>query len=260
MASPLPLFDTPSGSTPIDLRSVVHRILETNRLACEYQPIVRLSDRQTWAYEALARFQLDGRTVAPDRVFAALHDDRTLFFMLESRTKRFQMQHRPPNTKLFVNIDPLVCELDYHLEHWLGAFGAQEDLVVEIIENTGVSSVAAVRAFTERVSAVGVDIALDDVGGSGSLFSFELLEDCHVLKLDRRWLARVTRDPAYGQLVQGLLSFARSRGICSVLEGIETKDDLRCAEELGVDHVQGFLFRDAFISVRDTARIWQDPA
>jgi len=256
MASPLSVSDLPQGSkAPAETKADVFRILETSRLACEYQPIIRASNLEIWGYEALARFTLDGRSVPPDRVFEALHTDRTLFFMLESRTKRFQIKHRPKGTRLFVNIDPHVCELDYQLEHWLSAFSDQDDIVVEIIENTGVSNVDAVRHFTERVTDAGVQVALDDVGGHNSLFSFELLEHCHVIKLDRRWLARFERDPAYGQLVQGLLAFAKARGIASVLEGVETSEHLARAQALGVDFVQGFLFRDAFANVQDTARM-----
>lgn len=256
MASPLPLSDlAPDATAPADLKADVYRILETNRLACEYQPIVDVRDRSVWAYEALARFSLDGRAVAPDRVFEALRADRTLFFMLESRTKRFQMQHRPRDARLFVNVDPHVCELDYQLEHWLSAFADEPDLVVEIIENTGVTNVQAVRHFTDRLASAGVDVALDDVGGHDSLFSFELLEHCHVLKLDRRWLACCAQDPAYRRVVLGLLGFAHARGIASVLEGVETEADLSLAEELGVDYVQGFLFRGDFVTVQDTARI-----
>ncbi len=250
MASSVLLQDPPAAP---GLRADVLRLIEHNRLACEYQPIVRVANQELWAYEALARFSINDTPVAPNLVFDALHTDRTRFFMLESRSKRFQLQHRPAGARLFVNLDPHVCEVDYHLEHWLGTFAAQDELVVEIIENTSESNLDAVRGFTEQLRAAGIDVALDDVGGHRNFFSFDLLDHCQVIKLDRHWLLRFEQDAAYIELVAGMLAFARSRGIHSVLEGVETQEDLRCAESLGVDFVQGFLFREHFQLVQDTA-------
>lgn len=31
-----------------------------------------------------------------------------------------------------------------------------------------------------------------------------------------------------------------------ILEGVETKEDLELAQQIGVDYVQGFLFKDKF--------------
>ncbi len=252
MASPVCESDRGClAEPPLPMKAEVLRILEANQLACEYQPIVRVSDQEIWAYEALARFRLDEDLIAPNLVFDALHSDRTRFFMLESRSKRFQLRHRPKGARLFVNLDPKVVEIDHHLEHWLGIFGSQQDLVVEILENTSAENLDSVRSFADRLHATGVDVALDDVGGHENFFSFELLEHCQILKLDRYWLSRFERDPAYIDLIKGMLSFARSRGIHSVLEGVETASHLECAKTLGIDFVQGFLYRDAFINVRE---------
>ncbi|MCB9646234.1 MAG: EAL domain-containing protein [Deltaproteobacteria bacterium] len=252
MASTSPILGArPNGVAPA--KADVVRIIESNRLACEYQPIVEIETGEIWAYEALSRFHIDGELVAPNLVFEALQTDQTLFFMLESRAKRFQLQHRPEG-RLFVNVDPSACLEDYQLEHWLGTLPNHPDVVVEIVENTTVQRLDAVRAFTRQLADAGVRVALDDVGGRHSLFSFELLEHCHVVKLDRHWLSRVERDPAYERLVSGILAFTRDRGIHAVLEGVETEADLEVARRLGVDLVQGFLYRDEFITVRDSQR------
>ena len=51
-------------------------------------------------------------------------------------------------------------------------------------------------------------------------------------------------------MLQLLLSFARAEGKQTILEGVETSADLARARELGVDMVQGYLFREAFINQR----------
>ncbi|MBK6684270.1 MAG: EAL domain-containing protein [Deltaproteobacteria bacterium] len=252
MARPAPETENRgAAATDLPLTAKIVKALEANRFACEYQPIVRADTEEVWAYEALARFSFDGEVVPPNRVFGALRQDPTLFFMLEARVKTFQLTHRPRGVRLFVNLDPQVCEEAYQLDHWLESLRGHENLVVEIIENTSVTNQENIRRFMQRLSDVGVDAALDDIGGSQNLFSFDLLDHCHYLKLDRRWFDRLAEHPSYRALLAGLIEFARARGIHTVLEGIESRRDLSFARSLGVDFIQGFLFRDAFVTVKD---------
>lgn len=219
----------------------------TGELACEYQPIITAHEEQVWGYEALTRFYVGNRSYAPDTVFRALHQERERFFELESRAKRFQLEHRPKNTRLFVNLDPDVCEQPHEVSHWVHELAGADDVTVEIIENTTVTNLDNIRRFTRTLNKSGVHVALDDIGGTKNLFSFDLLEDVDYLKLDRRWFVRLDSDPSYRALIEGLVAFSRARGIKTVLEGVETRRHLSVARSLNVDLVQGFLFRDGFI-------------
>ena len=70
-----------------------------------------------------------------------------------------------------------------------------------------------------------------------------------MLKLDASWLHRASdaRDRA---ILDALLAVARRLEMRSVLEGVETASQLALARCLGVDAVQGFLFRGRFRSRR----------
>lgn len=244
----MPLTAVPRRETPDPSAADVIAQIEASPLACEYQPIVSAKDESIWAYEALARFSVGTASFAPDEVFNALHQERARFLDLETRAKRFQLKNRPVGRRLFVNLDPDVCEGAAALDHWISELGGADDLVVEIIENTSVTNLDNIQRFTRTLDGTGVDVALDDIGGSKNLFSFDLLEDIRYLKLDRRWFVRLERQPAYRALIKGLIDFAIERGVLTVLEGVETRRQLSIAKSLGVDFVQGFLFRDAFVS------------
>ena len=62
MASTSPILGArPNGVAPA--KADVVRIIESNRLACEYQPIVEIETGEIWAYEALSRFHIDGELI-----------------------------------------------------------------------------------------------------------------------------------------------------------------------------------------------------
>jgi EAL domain-containing protein (putative c-di-GMP-specific phosphodiesterase class I) len=237
---------TPEPRSPSTLAGHVVQYLQANRFACEYQPVVCTQTEAVCGYEAVSRFCLDGRLVAPDAVFNSLQGDRALFFALESRMKIFQLIHRPARGKLFLNLDPLMCQEAEQVAFWLRLLQTNPGIVVEVIERTNASHVAGVQIFMKEMKNAGIDVALDDIGGPRSMLSFDLLDSCTFMKLDRRWFELLRRETAYFELLKGLLSFAKARNISTVLEGIETPHDFDLARDLNVDFVQGFLFESEF--------------
>lgn len=234
------------------LKAAILRHVETHRFSCEYQPLIRVSDGSIAGYEALSRFELEGDMVSPSLVFSALHGDPTLFFMLEARSKAFQIQNRPSEEELFINLDPHVCEEAWQVDHWAHSLANHPKLVVEVLERTTASNLQAVKRLVAKLGAVGLRLALDDVGGTHNLFSFDLLEQVQVIKLDGGWFQRLEQ-PGFHVLLRGLLGFAKEQGIESVMEGVETAEHLSLAQSLGVQLVQGFLFREQFKSVEGPA-------
>lgn len=237
-------WPTPALGVGRPLKARVLQLIDEQRLRCEYHPIVDVATEAPIAYEALARFDLDGEEVAPDLVFAALNHDHTLLFMLESKIKEVQIANRPVEGELFVNLDPHACVEPYQVEHWVDTFQGQPDLVVELIENTTSANLTRVQSFLHELRRVDIRYALDDVGGPRSMFCFDLLEDCHFMKLDRRWFWSIGADRAYLVLLRGLVDFARAKGIEVIIEGVESPQHLEVARQLGIHRAQGALFSE----------------
>jgi len=223
------------------------------RFGTEYQPVVDLQTGATLGHEALARFfDSAGDAVAPGNVFARLHDEPSLLLYVEAETKRFQIEHAPDGP-LYLNIDPdsfqaaarsgsgntLLDVLSVHSPH----------IVVEIIETMSWSDARLGHELVRALRARSIGVALDDVGAPDALLSLEALREADVVKLDRSWLRRAG-DPRDRAILEALLALTRRLGTRTILEGIETPADLDLAMTLGVDAVQGFLFRPQFQSRR----------
>jgi len=237
-------WSTPPTGVNLPLKARVLQLIDEQRLRCEYHALVDVRTEATFGFEALARFDLDGEEVAPNLVFAALNHDHTLLFMLESKIKEVQIQHRPPQGHLFLNLDPHACVEPYQVRHWISSLRRHPDVVVEIIENTTTSNLSMVQSFLHELRRADIRCALDDVGGPRSMFCFDLLDDCHFIKLDRRWFFRIEEDRAYLVLLRGLVDFAIAKGIGCIIEGVETRRHLEVARHLGIHLAQGTLFSD----------------
>lgn len=221
-------------------------------LTTEYQPIIEVRSRAVVAHEALARFMAPGgRAVPPGSVFAALHADRRLLFELELHMKRLQIQNAP-GPRVFVNLDPDGYAAgdgptgNPMLE--LLSADAPVDVVVEVIENMQLRDAESSNRMIKALADRGVAVALDDIGAEDALLSIDALFSAGIVKLDRSVLRRLG-ERRRRAVYEGFVKMASAAGLRTVLEGVETEADLAEAKRLGVDLVQGFLFRPAFHSI-----------
>jgi EAL domain-containing protein (putative c-di-GMP-specific phosphodiesterase class I) len=221
-------------------------ILDQGRFWTEYQAIVQARDARTVAYEALARFlRKDGRLVAPSRLFKVLHADPALLLRAELTLKLHQVEHAPRHP-LFVNIDPdsWVRAGDRNCNPFLALLtSSPRRVVVEVTEAMALSDAARAREMIEALRGRRLPIALDDVGATNALLTFDALADAEVLKFDRTLVPRL-KSARVRALVKALTQMARQTGAHTVLEGVETTADFVLARDLGFELVQGFLFRD----------------
>jgi len=236
---------------PLRIDDELLEVLESGRFGVQYEPIVDIATGETIAYEALARFHgADGRTFSPAKVFAWLHGAPSLLVETELALKRLQLE-RAPNHTLFVNLDPD----SYHGAPGAGAAllrllgQARVDVVVEAIENIDAASAERNRHMVAGLRGAGIPFALDDVGAANGLVSFDMLAFADYLKLDRS-LVRAPREPRRLAVAEALVAMTARTGARAVMEGIETKDDLELARDLGIGLVQGYLYRDRFIRVK----------
>lgn len=227
----------------------LERIYWEGRFATEYQPIVSILEKETVAYEALARFYTKNGKITPDRAFQILHNDPSFFFDFEKKLKCFQIENRPEGYPLFLNMDAHVFSKEMHADHWEGLLSCHKDIVCELIENTDFASVEDSKFCMNHLKEMNIPFALDDIGGKNNLFCFEFLEGASYLKFDRHWLFLLRTDKNYAEILKGFLTFAKMKNIKCILEGIETPADLEIATVTGFDLGQGFLFKYGTLQV-----------
>lgn len=233
----------------MSLINALAAISETGNFHTEYQPILSLDTGKIFAYEALARFYIEGERISPEFAFQELHNWPDLFFEFEKNLKRFQVANKPRGKKLFLNIDPHVCKDQTQASYWTEFLSNQKNVVCEIIENTDSTRIADTRFCLNAFKEADIRIALDDVGGKQNLFCFDFLEYSNFIKFDKHWLTLFKTKESYKNIAWGLLDFARESNIQCILEGIETQEDLLIAAEMRFPLVQGFLFQSRNVSV-----------
>ncbi|HZH05268.1 MAG TPA: EAL domain-containing protein [Lautropia sp.] len=99
-----------------------------------------------------------------------------------------------------------------------------------------------IQARLHELKALGLVIALDDFGtGYSSLACLHLLP-VDVVKIDRSFVTQAETSAHHQVLIEATVKVARSLGMQTVAEGIETVGQARVLADLRCDKGQGYLF------------------
>lgn len=231
---------------------VVLDLLQNKRYGVEYQPIVCVDTGEVVAYEALSRFYTPtGDSIRPDLVYASLHHNLLSLYQVEFEQKKIQLEYAPQGKKIFVNLDqdaffasgvtgienPFVQLINAHKNN---------QVIVELIENSELNDALMSLSMIETLAAYNIGTAIDDLCNPKSMISVSVMQLVDVIKLDKH-VVKKADDERFMLFTQKMIEFGRQTNKKIVLEGIETKEDLLFARSLGVDYVQGFLFKSEFI-------------
>ena len=236
--------------TEADLR----RALERGEFFLLYQPIISTSKYTLVGFESLVRWNHPTRgLVHPDK-FIALAEETgliipmSLWILQEACTQLQKWRKSLPNAPLTVSVN-ISCK---HFQ--------QPDLVeqvAQVLTETGLDPSAlkleitesAVMENTERTAeklkglrALGVELSLDDFGTGYSSLSYLHRFPLDTLKIDRTFVSRLEEKGEHHEIVRTIISLAKSLGMKTIAEGVETEKQLLRLQSLGCDSAQGFFF------------------
>ena len=228
----------------------LRQALDHARLTMAYQPVFALSSGALVGFEALVRWEHDGRPVAPD-TFVPLAEDTGLIsllgdFVLMSAADFLSELHDigAGGLSVSVNVSPVQLGesglLDRVAAVAEGLHGRPDRLVLEITETALLGDPEAARQHLEALRALGIRIVLDDFGTGYS--SLSTLRDFPLdgFKIDRAFVRELTTNARDRSIVTAMATMGHALGMFIVAEGAETADDVAAVRVLGCDSVQGY--------------------
>jgi len=233
------------------VEQTLHRALAHGELTLHFQPIVELENGRVTGCEALVRWQDPVRGLIPPNEFIPVAEETGLVvdigaFVLDAAVGMAAEWHRRYGTTISVNVavrqlvDVRFPEL---VAETLERHGLPpEVLCLELTETGDSEAWDAVAATLQRLSDMGVRIAIDDLGTGYA--TLERLRDLpvDVVKLDASHVGRLGRDPVDTAIVRALADLAGALDVALVAEGVETEETHAELRALGCTLGQGYLF------------------
>ena len=84
----------------------------------KYEVILDKNNLEIYGYEALSRFDIKNEIISTEEIFRKLHHNNNLFFELEKRNKKLQLDNFLLDYKLFLNFDADIVKDEIQQEYW----------------------------------------------------------------------------------------------------------------------------------------------
>ncbi len=219
--------------------------LDEGYLIPAFQPIYDLERGQVIAVEVLARMQIDGAIIhAKD--FITIAEELGLTRELDLLIIRRALELAPRGQTLFLNVDissfnnrEFVEELKDLL---IPARAAGREITIEITERETVQITDALLNDIEDLRAFGCKLALDDFGAGYSTYQFLNQFRPDYLKIEGSFVRDMLHDEAAHKIVTHIHGLARSFGMETIAECVESEAVSRRLREIGVRNVQGRFY------------------
>jgi len=227
-------------------------IKKDGQIFLEFQPQVDCTTGRVFGAEALLRWQhpVLGRVAPP--IVVALADDIGQIDQLGLRILSLACHQRaawrdvlPDDFVVAVNLSPrqlLNSAFHRNVIDILQREGLSPTLLeLEITESTMLLPDVNAIDNLKRLRDAGVKVALDDFGmGHTSLHYLRELP-LDTVKIDRS-LADVSAGSVNEHIVRSIASLSRTLNLSTVVEGVETEQQLARLSALGCDRFQGYFF------------------
>ncbi|EHP40793.1 PAS/PAC sensor(s)-containing diguanylate cyclase/phosphodiesterase [Cupriavidus basilensis OR16] len=236
----------------LQLRADLHAAMADDQLVLHFQPQWSLQDGRLAGAEALLRWQHPTRGLLPPASFLDVLLESPLepavgLWVMRAVCRQIAAWRRAglPVPRISLNLSARQLVMP-------GLAGLLADLArehevpcglldVEVTENTLMTDLDSAAAALDELKRCGISASLDDFGSGYSSLAYLTRLPVATLKIDKSFVAVLGSAPEALAVIRGVIALARSLGMRTLAEGVETRDQQRLLAGEGCDAVQGYL-------------------
>ncbi|VDG99523.1 Cyclic di-GMP phosphodiesterase Gmr [Lysinibacillus sphaericus] len=219
-----------------------------------YQPIFSFQDDRFVSFESLLRWDsAEFGMVSPLEFIPLLEESGMILevgdWIIQEAALQVRKWRSEGFPELYVTVNVSVKQLldesfisrvqDILLE----TKASPDSLVFEITESVVVEDSEKALQTVTKLNDLGISTALDDFGTGYSSLAILGLLPFQYLKVDRSFLDDLdSADSQAASVLRGIVSIASGLGQVTIMEGVETKEQLDVLKEIGADRIQGYYF------------------
>ncbi|WP_153730609.1 bifunctional diguanylate cyclase/phosphodiesterase [Sporosarcina obsidiansis] len=233
--------------------------LERQEFYMVYQPIYSIEDNRIVGFEALIRWKLpELGEVGPGQFISHLEEDEAIVdtgrWIMNSVARQANEWSQAGYEDFTISVNVSVMQLHHDcflhdVYSMLEETGVDPSLLIfEVTESVIVEKVDSVIYILRTLNELGIQTAIDDFGtGYSSLSSLTTLP-FQYLKVDRAFIQDVERrEPGAEAILKGIIDIAKALDQTTVLEGVETLEQMRLLQTFGAQRIQGYFISKPLI-------------
>lgn len=224
--------------------------IAAGELQAYYQPQYNAKKGVIGGAEALVRWiKPDGTVIGPDEFIPDLEKRGKVamvdWFVAEETCKTLKLL-KDKAVRISVNFGREHAKdknFIQKLDMLMNKYGVDKNLFgIEITESDVAAEREEVIAWVHEIEAAGYMVSIDDFGSGLSSMSFVKDVPARILKIDRSFLNDNCQTEKGRMALESVFYFAHRLKLVTVVEGVETEEQLQFINTCDCDYIQGFIF------------------
>lgn len=236
----------------LTLEGQLSHAVERGELELYYQPQLRLAGNALIGFEALVRWNHQGRLVSPADFIPVAEESGLIVpmgaWILEEACRQAKLWNADGaadrtvavniSARQFIHPEFLSMVKDT-LQH-TGVNPAHIEL--EITESMIIQDAERAVALLAELRSLGLKLSIDDFGTGYSSLSYLKRFPIHKLKVDQSFIRHLKPDSEDAVIVQAIIGLGRNLGLVVIAEGVETSEQLESLRGWLCDEIQGYYY------------------
>ena len=241
------------SSRNLQLVNALRHAVELGQLTLHYQPQISMEDGSVVGAEALLRWQHpELGSISPAEFIPVAEESRLILPIGEwvlrqavQQAKRWMTAGQLPMV-MAVNLSavqfrhPDLPDLITRLLNEVGL--PPEYLELELTEGVAMHDPQAAISIMNKLHELGIRMSIDDFGTGYSSLSYLKKFQIYKLKIDQSFVRDISTDIEDKAIVSAVINMAKSLGLKTIAEGVETEGQLAFLRENGCEEVQGYYY------------------
>ncbi|HYD78565.1 MAG TPA: EAL domain-containing protein [Paucimonas sp.] len=235
------------------LENELQMALRARQFELHYQPRVDLQSGRIVSAEALIRWRHPKRGLLQSADFIPLAEETGLIVPIGSwvidavcAQQAAWLARQVDIVPVSINLSAAQCRKGRILQTIHDAASAHclnaKHIEFELTETVVMEDPDEAAHYLHALKRSGARLSLDDFGTGYSSLAYLKRFPFDFVKIDRGFIAEVTRSPEDAAIATAVIAMAHSLKLRVVAEGVETEGQLRFLRRLRCDEIQGFLF------------------
>ncbi len=230
------------------LETGMRRGLAEGQFTLVFQPLFSLIENRVCGFEALLRWSHPERGLVMPEEAIPIAEETGLIVALGEWVLReacLVAAAWPESVRVAVNLSPVQFRGPNLTQHVIAALAAAnlvpDRLELEVTESVLLAENESTLKTLHQIRRLGVRISMDDFGTGYSSLSYLRSFPFDKIKIDQSFVHDLSSRADNLAIIAAVIGLARSLGMTTTVEGIETEDQLELVREQGCTEVQGFL-------------------
>lgn len=231
------------------IESIMKEALEKGEFKVYYQPKIYAKNEKIYGAEALVRWYRGGKIISPSTFIPLFEKNKFIIkldiYMFEQVCKDLAQWKEKfgviPNVSINVSKEQFIDEnfIDKYVEI-CGKYNLKpEQIDLEITESATIDQNVNMLNVLNKIKEKGFIISIDDFGTGYSSLSMLQNMPIDIIKIDKVFIDQADLTSSEN-IINYIMFIAKHLETKTIIEGVETKEQVEFVRKIGVDIIQGY--------------------